>query len=127
MTARSPQVKRQILTVLCMYVGYVCFMILRNTPALAGDALRQDPSFDLTMTQWGEILAVGTAGGILGKFVGGWMADKLGGKFTFTLTLLITSIAVALFAMSPSVWFLGVALFLALLAKSAAWPERSWV
>jgi sugar phosphate permease len=118
-------VKQQVLTVLCMYVGYACFMILRNIPALAGDTLREDPSLGLTMTQWGRILAVGTAGGILGKFVGGWMADKLGGKFTFTLTLLITSIAVALFAMSPNVWFLGPALFLALLAKSAAWPSMA--
>jgi len=125
MIQRSEKLNRQILTVFSMYVGYACFMILKTAPIAASSALLDDPSLNLTTTEWGRILAVGTFGAILGKFISGWMADNLGGKFTFTLGLFLTAIAIALFAVSSNVWLLGFTFSLALMAKSAGWPSMA--
>ena len=66
-----------------MYAGYAFFMVLKTAPSTASVSIINDDL--ITLDQWGKIVAVGTVGGILGKFLTGWMADQFGGKFTFTL------------------------------------------
>jgi sugar phosphate permease len=53
------------------------------------------------------------------------MADRFGGKFTFALGLLITSVALLFFALGSSVWAFGLALFVVYLAKAAGWPAMA--
>ncbi|MCH2374600.1 MAG: MFS transporter [Planctomycetes bacterium] len=116
---------KQVLTVFSMYLGYACFMILKTAPVAVSPALIDDPSMGVDEVYWGKILAVATIGGILGKFLTGWMADRFGGKFTFVVGLLATSLAVALFAISPGAWFCGFAYFVAVLAKASGWPSMA--
>ena len=123
MTGRSSQLKTQIGTVATMYVGYAFFMVLRTAPITASASMIDEGLID--KVQWGRILALGTVGAILGKFITGWMADKFGGKITFTLALVVTSAAIALFAASSTAVLFGATLFLALLAKSAGWPSMA--
>ena len=118
-----PDINRQIFTVFCMYVGYACFMVLKTASSTASVSIVNEGLFDLK--QWGQIVAVGTFGGMLGKFVSGWMADRFGGKFTFALGLLVTSVALLFFALGSSVWAFGLALFVVFLAKAAGWPAMA--
>ncbi len=80
---------------------------------------------EIDLIAWGKILAAGTFGSILGKFATGWLADRFGGKFTFVAGLLVTSLGVATFAVSRVAWLFGLALFIALFAKSAGWPSMA--
>ena len=112
-----------------MYAGYACFMVLKTAPSTASVSILNEGLFD--MKQWGQIVAVGIFGGVLGKFLTGWMADRFGGKFTFTLGLLSTAVALLLFAFSSSIWLFGLAVFVVYLAKAAGWPAmakliRNW-
>ncbi|MEO2013126.1 MAG: MFS transporter [Fuerstiella sp.] len=68
---------------------------------------------------------MGTIGALVGKFIGGYAADRLGGRITFTIGLLVTAIAVLAFAMSSTVWMFQAAFFLALMAKSSGWPSMA--
>ena len=118
-----PDINRQIFTVFCMYVGYACFMVLKTASSTASVSIVNEGLFDLK--QWGQIVAVGTFGGMLGKLLSGWMADRFGGKFTFALGLLVTSVALLFFALGSSVWAFGLALFVVFLAKAAGWPAMA--
>jgi OPA family sugar phosphate sensor protein UhpC-like MFS transporter len=123
MTDDRSDIKQQIFTVFCMYLGYGCFMVLKTASSTASVSIVNEGLFDLK--QWGQIVAIGTFGGILGKFLTGWMADRFGGKFTFALGLLITSVALLFFALGSSVWLFGLALFVVYLAKAAGWPAMA--
>jgi OPA family sugar phosphate sensor protein UhpC-like MFS transporter len=108
-----------------MYLGYAMFMVLRMIPTVAGGAMREDSELGIDLAVWGRILAMGTVGGVVGKFVGGYAADRFGGKITFTISLLVASIFVGLFALSSAVWAFQFTFFVALLAKSAGWPSMA--
>jgi sugar phosphate permease len=117
--------QRQVLTVGAMYVGYAMFMTLRMIPAVAGPAMRNDPSLGIDLEVWGRILALGTCGAILGKFIGGYAADLFGGRRTFAAGLVVCSIFVGLFAVSSHVWLFQLTFFFALMAKSLGWPSMT--
>ena len=123
MTRPHNPLREQVLTVAAMYVGYAFFMVLKTAPITASASMIDEGLID--KEQWGRILAYGTIGAILGKFITGWMADRFGGKFTFTLALLITAGAIALFSASSTALLFGATFFLALLAKSAGWPSMA--
>ena len=113
------------MTVGTMYYGYAMFMVLRMIPTVTGAAMRKEPALQIDLEVWGRILAIGTCGAIVGKFVGGWAADTFGGKRTFTVGLLCSSVFVGLFAASTAVWMFQVTFFVTLLAKSAGWPSMA--
>ena len=73
---RSPEQNQRILTVALMYLGDVSFMMSRTVPTTVGSTLVDDPALDIDLEVWGKILTAGTCGGISGKFVMGWMADR---------------------------------------------------
>ncbi|TWU13153.1 Regulatory protein UhpC [Symmachiella macrocystis] len=116
---------QQVLTVGIMYFGYAMFMVLRMVPTVTGTAMREDPALDIDLGDWGRILAMGTAGAVVGKFIGGYAADKFGGKLTFTVGLLISGVFVGLFAVSSSVLLFQLTFSAALMAKSAGWPAMA--
>jgi sugar phosphate permease len=117
--------QQQIIAMAAMYSGYAMFMVLRMIPTVAGAAIREDPSLGMDLEVWGRILAIGTWGAVVGKFICGYTADKFGGKITFTAGLLIASLFVGVFGFASDVRLFGAAFFLALMAKSAGWPSMA--
>lgn len=117
--------RQQVVTVAAMYLGYAMFMVLRMIPTVAGGAIREDPALKMDLEVWGRILAMGTWGAVLGKFICGYAADRCGGKLTFTVGLFVASIFVGVFGFVSEVWQFQAAFFVALLAKSAGWPAMA--
>lgn len=104
--------RQQVATIGTMYAGYSTSMILRMIPTVAGSSIVADSTLGIDLTSWGVIVASGTVGGMTGKFLFGWSADKFGGKRTFTVGLLIASLFVSLFAMSSSKLLFQISFFL---------------
>lgn len=116
---------RQLMVVSSMYVGYALFMVLRMIPTVAGTSITNDPTMGVSTGDWGRILAMGTVGAVIGKFIGGFAADRLGGRITFFVGLIISAVGVAGFAASTSVRMFQLTFFVALMAKSAGWPAMT--
>ena len=112
-------------TIASMYVGYATFMVLRMIPTVTGASMRDDPTLDIDLSDLGLIFAMGTAGAVVGKFIGGLAADWFGGKWTFTVGLLLTSVFIGLFGLSNGLEMFQAMFFLALLAKSFGWPAMA--
>jgi sugar phosphate permease len=108
-----------------MYVGYATFMVLRMIPTVTGASMRDDPTLDIDLAELGLIFAMGTVGGVVGKLIGGLAADWFGGKWTFTVGLLLASVFIGLFALADELWMFQATFFLALLAKSFGWPAMA--
>ena len=115
--------RRQFVALAAMYAGYGMFMVLRTIPSVAGAAIREDPSLHMNLEAWGKIVAFGTWGGVVGKLISGYAADHFGGKLTFTVGLVITSLCVGVMGLVGDVRLFGVAFFLVLMAKAAGWPS----
>ncbi|HHZ83167.1 MAG TPA: MFS transporter [Nitrospirales bacterium] len=114
---------KQLLVVLYMYLGYAGFMILKTSMLVASPDLVAENL--ITKTQWGAILGWGAFGAIVGKIVSGVVADRLGGKWTFTMGLCITTISVAIFGMCSTAIGFSLVYFAALFAKSSGWPSMA--
>lgn len=110
----------QALTVASMYVGYAYFMVLRGAPAAVSTVIQTETG--LTESDWGKILAMSTVGAVVGKFVGGFAADRCGGRVTFAAGLAGCSLGIAGFGLSGSLLWFQITFALALLAKSSGWP-----
>ncbi|MCP4171848.1 MAG: glucose-6-phosphate exchanger SLC37A4 [Fuerstiella sp.] len=117
--------RHQVMVVVSMYIGYAMFMVLRMIPTVAGTSITDDPNLNVDTGDWGRILAIGTIGALVGKFIGGYAADKLGGRITFTIGLFVSAVGVLAFAASTAVWMFQATFFLALLAKSSGWPSMA--
>jgi OPA family sugar phosphate sensor protein UhpC-like MFS transporter len=117
--------RRQMLLLACMYLGYAGFLLLKTSIVVAGPALLADPSLGLTKADWGVILGCGTIGGILGKFVSGWSADRVGGKLIFTAGLLVTTLGVSGFSFRSDFLAFALMYFIVLLANASGWPSMA--
>ncbi len=113
----------QASVVMSMYVGYAYFMVLRSAPGAVVAAIRTDTG--ITTEDWGKVLAMSTAGAVIGKFIGGYSADKLGGGVTFAIGLLGCSLGLMAFGLSATLGLFQLTFFLALLAKSFGWPAMT--
>jgi OPA family sugar phosphate sensor protein UhpC-like MFS transporter len=122
---RNPQLFWQIVTLASMYFGYAALYMCRATVVIAGPAMLDDPVLDLTKTTWGAIIGWGTAGTLLGKITNGVLADRLGGRIVFLLSLSLCILATGLFASMSTVAIFSLAYFVALFAKSAGWPSMA--
>ena len=67
-------------------------------------ALKSSPALHLTDAQIGLAASAYVAGAVLGALVFGWLADRLGRKALFTLTLAVYLAATAATAFSPNLW-----------------------
>lgn len=117
--------RRQVVVIGTMYAGYAASMVLRMIPTVAGNAIRHDPELGIDLEAWGRVLAAGTCGAMVGKFLCGWAADRFGGKKTFSVALCVASVFVALFALSSSLRTLQATFFVVLMAQAAGWPSMT--
>jgi OPA family sugar phosphate sensor protein UhpC-like MFS transporter len=120
---RGNERRCQATVVMSMYVGYAYFMVLRSAPGAVVAAIRTDTG--VTTEEWGRVLAMSTAGAVIGKLIGGYSADKLGGGITFAIGLLGCSLGLVAFGLSASLGLFQFTFFLALLAKSFGWPAMT--
>ena len=121
----GPHRNQQVVTVGTMYLGYAMFMVLRTIPTVAGPAMLDDPALDLDKAALFRIFAMGSLGALIGKLLGGYAADKFGGKPTFAVGLLLSAVFIAIFSASSTVWLFQLMFLLALLAKSFGWPSMA--
>lgn len=82
-------VRKQFLLVLYMYMGYAGFMILKTSVVGVSAAIVGDKTLSITDSQWANIVAWGTLGGILGKLISGVLADRLGANLLLHLGFLL--------------------------------------
>ena len=108
-----------------MYTGYAYFMILRSAPAAVSPALTNE--LGLSVEQWGTIVGMSTIGAVIGKLVVALGVDRLGGRITFALGLILCGLGIAAFGQANSVRMLQATFFLALMAKSAGWPAMTCI
>ena len=108
-----------------MYIAYAVSMVLRMIPAIAGISIRSDESLGIDMDAWGKILAAGTCGALLGKFLWGWAADRFGSRRTLTIALILAAGFVALFSRSHTIRGFQITFFFTLMAQAAGWPSMT--
>jgi len=106
----------------CMYGGYGAMMVSRQMVTILSPALLEDESLGFNVQSIGEILAFGTIGAMIGKMVWGPLGDKIGGRLTFLIGIVLSALLVAAFGLSSS--RLAFTLVAALLygVKSSGWP-----
>jgi sugar phosphate permease len=115
----------QVQTVATLYLAYATSMVLRMIPSVVGTAIREEAQLGIGLAEWSQVLAVGTVGALVGKFVWGWSADRVGGRVTLTAALLVASAGVALFSAADHLGAFQFALFLTLMAQAAGWPSMT--
>ncbi len=106
-----------------MYFGYAVSMFMKYSIIVVSPSLISDPAVAISKTQFGEILASGSIGGILGKILFGLCADRFGGKISFLLGLLILSIGIVFFGFSFNYFAFLMIFFSLALAKAGGWPS----
>jgi sugar phosphate permease len=115
----------QVQTVATLYLAYATSMVLRMIPSVVGTAIRDETHLGIGLAEWSQVLAAGTVGALVGKFVCGWSADRFGGRVTLTAALLVASSGVALFATAHHLDAFQAALFVTLMAQAAGWPSMT--
>ena len=61
----------QLQTVATLYLAYATSMVLRMIPSVVGTAIRDDAHLGIGLAEWSQVLAAGTFGALVGKFVCG--------------------------------------------------------
>ena len=127
----DPRFRWEMLVLAGMYLGYAALYMCRATVVISGPAMLDDPGLGLDKTAWGAIIGWGTAGTLIGKLANGILADKLGGRRVFMLSLGFCMLATGIFGTMSGVPYFSLAYFIALFAKSAGWPSmanliRAW-
>lgn len=115
----------QILLMISMYLGYAGFMLMKTSIVAAGPALLSDSTLGLTKADWGMILGWGTMGGIIGKFISGFSADRWGGKIIFTSGLVITTLGISNFSFRAQTIAFAATYFIILMSNSSGWPSMA--
>ena len=121
----DPRFQWEMLVLAGMYLGYAALYMCRATVVISGPAMLDDPQLGLDKTAWGALIGWGTAGTLIGKLANGVLADKLGGRRVFLLSLAFCMFATGIFGTMSGVLYFSLAYFIALFAKSAAWPSMA--
>jgi OPA family glycerol-3-phosphate transporter-like MFS transporter len=108
-----------------MYVGYMAYILSRTVLAVASPEMLKDPNLDLDEASYGDIAAWGMAGMITGKLVTGLLADWLGGRKIFLLTLSLAGLLVIAFSWGTTTTVFAAVNFLILFAMAASWPSMA--
>lgn len=120
--APDPHRRGQLLVLATMYIGYAGLMLCRNTLIATSGAVLADPSVGLDKAAYGRLMSAHSAGSIAGKLVTGPLADALGGRTTFLLSLLLTGVTTSAFGLSAGFLAFVVFHFLGQFAKAGGWP-----
>jgi len=116
------RIPQQLNIIVAMYLGYGAMMICRQMVTILSPAMLADETLALTKTNLGDFAAYGTLGALAGKLIWGPLADKMGGRFTFLIGILLTAIFVTAFGLSPNVLAFTSFSFLLYCTKSSGWP-----
>lgn len=108
-----------------LYLAYGISMSLRTLPAIAATEICNDPQLGISLGAWGQIIGTGTLGGLVGKFLWGWLADVLGGRVTLTLGLLLAAAGAVGFSLAGDGLQIRAAVFVIMLAQAAGWPAMT--
>ncbi len=115
----------EIITLGCMFIGYMGFILCRTVLAVASPEMVNDPNLGLDEASYGDIAAWGMAGMIMGKLLTGVIADWLGGRRVFLAALSITAILTVTFSWGTSATIFASINFLLLFAMAASWPSMA--
>ncbi len=121
----DPRFRWEILVLTGMYLGYAALYMCRAAVVISGPAMLDDPRLGFDKTAWGAMIGWGTAGTLIGKLANGVLADKLGGRRVFMISLGFCMLATGIFGTLSGVLYFSLAYFIALFAKSAAWPSMA--
>ncbi len=121
----DPRFRWEILVLAGMYLGYAALYMCRAAVVISGPAMLDDPRLGLDKTAWGAMIGWGTAGTLIGKLANGVLADKLGGRRVFMISLGFCMLATGIFGTISGVLYFSLAYFIALFAKSAGWPSMA--
>ncbi|SVE51571.1 uncharacterized protein METZ01_LOCUS504425, partial [marine metagenome] len=115
----------EIILLVCMYGAYAALNICRTTVVISSPAMLDDQELGLNKTMWGSILGWGTAGTLVGKLATGIMADRLGGRKVFLISISLCMLATGIFGIMSNAFFFSISFFIAMFAKSAGWPSMA--
>jgi len=115
----------EIITLGCMFIGYMGFILSRTVLAVASPEMVNDPNLGLDEASYGDIAAWGMAGMITGKLLTGVIADWLGGRRVFLAALSITALLTVTFSWSTSATYFASINFFLLFAMAASWPSMA--
>jgi OPA family glycerol-3-phosphate transporter-like MFS transporter len=119
------KIRWEIITLGCMFVGYMGFILCRTVLAVVSPEMVNDPNLGLDEASYGDIAAWGMAGMIAGKLLTGVIADWLGGRRVFLVALSITALLAFTFSWGTSATFFAAINFLLLFAMAASWPSMA--
>ena len=100
-------------------------MLCRNTLIAASPAMIRDPTLGIDKAAFGRLMSWHSAGAIAGKLVTGVAADKLGGRATFLLALLLTAVSTLAFGMVSPFYLFAVLNFAGQFFKAGGWPAMA--
>ena len=115
----------ELTTVACMYGGYAGLILCRTTVSIASPAMIDDPALGLDEAGFGALLGWGAAGALAGKLLNGALADVLGGRRLFLLSMSLMGAATLIFGLSSAHVLFMLMNFLAQLTKAAGWPAMA--
>ena len=121
----NKRLRWELIVLVCMYLGYMSFMVCRNTAIVASPAMVADPSINLDEETYGQLMSFHSAGGVLGKLTTGFAVDRFGGRAIFLLMLALTATTTAGFAMVSRFGALAGFNLLGQAAKSGGWPAMA--
>jgi MFS transporter, OPA family, sugar phosphate sensor protein UhpC len=113
----------QIRLLILMYFAYAVTMLMKHSIIVVSPTLITDPLIAMSKTEFGDILASGSFGGILGKILFGLAADRFGGKISFFVSLLILAIGIMTFGFNVNFFAFMIIYFSLALAKAGGWPS----
>jgi sugar phosphate permease len=119
------RIRWEIITLGCMFIGYMGFILSRTVLAVASPEMVNDPNLGLDEASYGDIAAWGMAGMIAGKLLTGVIADWLGGRRVFLVALSITAVLTVAFSWGTSTTIFATINFLLLFAMAASWPSMA--
>ena len=117
----------ELITLGCMFTGYMAFMFSRTALPVASPEMVKDLSLGLDEARYGDIAAWGTAGMITGKLLTGVIADWLGGRRVFLVALFITALLAFSFGWGTSATIFASLNFIMLFAVAASWPSMAGI
>lgn len=126
LTEPSPnRLRGELTTVLCMYGGYAGLVLCRTTVSIASPEMISDPALGLDEADFGALLGWGAAGALAGKLINGVLADALGGRRLFLLSMSLMGVATVVFGTASTHSLFMLMNFLAQLTKAGGWPAMA--
>ena len=115
----------ELTTVACMYGGYAGLILCRTAVSIASPEMINDPALGLDEAGFGALLGWGAAGALAGKLLNGALADVVGGRRLFLLSISLMGAATFIFGLSSAHVLFMLMNFLAQLTKAAGWPAMT--